>query len=146
MNHQLWKAQSTWHLRSSHLSRTTQKGHSFFLTTPKTYTLHGKLTFLSNASALLRKVVIRENEFEGQIWMLSCILNETVSKKRMYKNNGQCNTVLLSYNELTYRGRFAFLKSVDTAMKISKMPDFSIVSKIRYCVSRRIKPLHIFIH
>ena len=29
-----------------------------FCTTPKTYTLHGKLTFPSNASALLGKVVI----------------------------------------------------------------------------------------
>ena len=51
------KARDIW---DRHISAKlpTQKGHSFFHTTPKTYTLHGKLTFLSNASALLRKVVI----------------------------------------------------------------------------------------
>ena len=56
MNHQLWKAQSTctWHSQPNY----TPKRDIHFDTTPKTYTLLGKLTFPSNASALLRKVVI----------------------------------------------------------------------------------------
>jgi len=54
MNHQLRKAQSTWHL-----SRTTHPKGTFILpTTPKTYALHDQLNWSSNANASLDQLVI----------------------------------------------------------------------------------------
>ena len=87
MNHQLWKAQSTctWHSQPNY----TPKRDIHFDTTPKTYTLHGKLTFLSNASALLRKVVIlkyvawKDLEYKNQQpWTI--VVNKSYLKNLYY--------------------------------------------------------------
>ena len=76
MNHQLWKAQSTctWHSQPNYLP----KKDIHFDTTPKTYTLHGKLTFLSSnfdrdcPNVALRETGVPRQESIARYTSVSC--------------------------------------------------------------------------